>query len=254
MVDITATTSTRSTFRPTFYFWMTVALALVIFGGFGVSYFQPMASGNLRPMSPVVHLHGLFYFSWMLLLIVQSGLVNSGNVILHRTLGTLGISLATGLIIFASIISVVNIAASLEFGSNPFLFQLMYLNVAAIISFTILFSMAMNRTRQSDYHRRYILIATIAFIGAGINRAYVFAFGVDFAPFWFLYGVSDLFIAAILLHDWKTIGKPHPATLTGAAIVVAIQLLQWPVASTGAFESLTLWLAGLAGYSIVPLV
>lgn len=252
MVDITASPDTRSTFRPTFYFWMTVALAALIFGGFGVSYFQPMASGNLRPLSPVVHFHGLFYFAWMLLLMLQSGLVNSGNIALHRTLGTMGISVATGLVIFASVISVLNIAASLEIGPDPFLFQLMYLNIVAIVSFTILFTMAMNNTRRKDYHRRYILIATIAFIGAGINRFYVFAFEVDFAPFWILYAVSDLFIAAILLHDWKTLGKLHPASITGAAIVMAIQVLQWPIAGTGVFESVTYWLAGLAGYSIVP--
>jgi uncharacterized membrane protein YidH (DUF202 family) len=251
MVAVTASPRTQTAFRPTFYFWITVALAFVIFGGFGLSYFQPMASGNLRPMSPVVHLHGLFYFAWMLLLMLQSGLVNSGNVALHRRLGTLGISLATGLVIFASVISVVNIAASLELGPDPFLFQLMYLNLVAIVSFTILFSMAMNNTRRSDYHRRYILIATIAFIGAGINRFYVFAFEVNFAPFWFLYLVSDLFIAAILLHDWKVLGKVHPASLTGAALVIGIQLLHWPVAGSAAFESVTYWLAGLAGYSIV---
>lgn len=252
MVDTTAAPSPRVAFRPTFYFWMTFALAAVIFGGFGVSYLQPMASGNLRPMSPVVHVHGLFYFAWMILLMVQSGLVNSGNVALHRTLGTMGISIATGLVIFASVISVVNIAASLELGPDPFLFQLMYLNMVAICTFTILFCMAMNKTRQSDYHRRYILLATIGFIGAGINRFYVFAFDVNFAPFWFLYGVSDLFIAAILVHDWKLLGKPHPATLMGGGIVLVIQLLQWPIAGTAAFESLTYWLAGLTGYAIVP--
>lgn len=252
MVDITASTGTHSAFKPSFYFWMTVALAAVIFGGFGLSYFQPMASGSLRPMSPVVHFHGLFYFAWMILLMVQSGLVNSGNVVLHRTLGTMGISIATGLVIFAAVISVVNIAASLELGANPFIFQLMYLNLVAIVSFTILFSMAMNNTRRSDYHRRYILIATIAFIGAGINRFYVFAFEVDFAPFWILYAVSDLFIASMVLHDWKTLGKLHPATITGAAIVIAIQVMHWPISGTAAFESLTYWLAGLAGYAIVP--
>lgn len=252
MVEVTATPGTQRAFKPTFYFWMTVALAVVIFGGFGVSYFQPMATGNLRPMSPVVHFHGLFYFAWMALLMLQSGLVNSGNVALHRTLGTMGISIATGLIIMATVISILSTAASLEVGPAPFDFQLMYLNVVAISSFTILFVMAMRKTRQPEYHRRYILIATIAFIGAGINRFYVFIMDVEFAPFWFLYLVSDLFIAAIALHDWKTQGKLHPATITGAIIVVVIQAGQWSIAGTAAFESITYWLAGLSGYAIVP--
>jgi hypothetical protein len=163
----------------------------------------------------------------------------------------MGISIATGLVIFAAVISVVNIAASLELGPDPFLFQLNYLNVVAIVGFTVLFIMAIRKVRQADYHRRYILLATIAFIGAGINRFYVFMFDVPFASFWFLYFVSDLFIAAIVLHDWKTLGKLHPATITGGAIVVALQVSQWPLAGTAAVESLTYWLAGLAGYTMV---
>ncbi len=99
MVEITADLKSDSSFKPTFFFWMTVALAAIIFGGFGISYLQPIASGSLRPMSPVVHVHGIFYFAWIILLVVQSGLVNSRNIALHRTLGTIGISVATGLVI-----------------------------------------------------------------------------------------------------------------------------------------------------------
>lgn len=250
MVDITAPAEPRVSFQPTFYFWMTVALAAVIFGGFGLSYFQPMASGNLRPMSPVVHFHGLFYFAWMIILMLQSGFVNSGNMAWHRTLGTMGVSVATGLVLFASVISITNIAASLELRTDQFVFDLMYLNLVAIVTFTILFVMAMRKTREPEYHRRYILLATIGFIGAGINRFYVFIFNVEFAPFWLLYFISDLFIAAMLVYDWKKLGKIHPALITGGAIVIAIQLLQYPISGTEAFHSITYWLANLSGYEI----
>ena len=254
MVEATATLKTPSAFKPNFYFWMTAALAAVIFGGFGISYFAPMATGSLRPISPLVHFHGIFYFAWMILLMVQSGLVNSGNVALHRTLGTIGISVATGLVIFASVISIENTRASLELSADPFLFQLMYLNIVAISTFTILFIMAMRKTRQPEFHRRLVLLATVGFIGAGINRFYVAAFQVDFAPFWFIYLVSDLFILALIIHDWKTLQKLHPATISGGLIVVVIQLLQWPIAGTAAFESVTYWLVRLGGYAITPLV
>ena len=252
MVEATADLKITRTFKPNFYFWMTVVMAAIIFGGFGISYFQPMMSGNLRPMSPVVHFHGIFYFAWMILLMVQSGLVNSGNIRLHKSLGTAGISVATGLVILASVISILNTAAALEPGPNPFVFQLMYLNIVAISTFTVLFLMAMNNTRKREYHRRYILLATIGFIGAGINRFYVFVANVDFAPFWFLYFASDLLILSILFHDWKTDGKFHKATVTGGAIIVVIQFLQYPIAGTAAFESLTYWLVSLSGYEIVP--
>lgn len=250
MTDLAAPANSVRTFHPGFFFWTCVALALVIFGGFGISYIQPIASGSLRPMSPIVHVHGLFYFTWMVLLVVQSGLVSSGNVMLHRTLGTLGISVATGLIIFATVITILNIAVTLETSTDPFVFGLMYLSLAAIVSFTILFIMAMNKTRQPDYHRRYMLLATVAFIGAGINRFYVFLFDVQFAPFWFLNACADLFIVALALYDWKSLGRLHPATLTGGSIVITIQILQWPIAGTDSFASFTYWLVSLSGYDI----
>jgi len=147
---------------------------------------------------------------------------------------------------------VLNTAAALEVEASPFVFQLMYLNLVAIVTFTILFLMAMNTTRKAEYHRRYILLATISFIAAGINRFYVFIYEVEFAPFWFLYVCTDLLIAAMFIHDYKKLGKPHPALIKGAAIVVVIQLLQWPIAGTAAFESVTYWLVSWSGYSVVP--
>jgi len=172
------------------------------------------------------------------------------DVAMHRTLGTFGISIATGLVIFAAIISIENVRASLALGADPFLFELMYLNLVAIVTFLILFVLAMSKTRQPEYHRRLILLATIGFIGAGINRFYVFAFGVDFAPFWFLYAVSDLFILALVINDWRTLRRLHPATITGGLVIVVIQLLHWPVAGSPAFESITYWLVSLGGYQL----
>ncbi len=252
MTDVAAGAQPKIAFRPGFYFWMTVAMFATIFGGFGLSYFQPMVAGTLRPVSPIVHFHGLFYFTWMTLLVAQSGLVSSGNIALHKTLGTAGISIATGLVIFATVITILNVGASLELEVTPFLFELMYISLLAILIFTVLFILAIRNTRRPEYHRRLILLATIGFLGAGINRFYIFIFTVEFAPFWALYAIADLFIIALLVHDWRENRKIHPATLTGGLVNVVPQVLHVPIATSGAFESLTYWLVGLSGYAIVP--
>ena len=79
-------------FRPSFFFWMTLAMAFFVLGGFGMSYIVPMGEGTFPPAPPIVHLHGLIFFSWMILLVTQSALVGAGNVRLHRSLGTWGIA------------------------------------------------------------------------------------------------------------------------------------------------------------------
>ena len=58
---------TRATFRFSFFLGMTIVMALFIFSGFGLTYWMPMAAGSLAPLPPVVHLHGAFFFSWMVL-------------------------------------------------------------------------------------------------------------------------------------------------------------------------------------------
>jgi hypothetical protein len=59
-------------FQLSFFFWMSVVMTAFILGGFGLTYLQPIAAGSLTPLPPVVHLHGIFYFAWMLLLVVQT--------------------------------------------------------------------------------------------------------------------------------------------------------------------------------------
>ncbi|MEQ8954152.1 MAG: hypothetical protein RL120_08460 [Gammaproteobacteria bacterium] len=251
MTDLAVGAQPGISFKPGFYFWMSLAMFATIFGGFGLSYFLPMASDTLRPVSPIVHVHGIFYFSWMILLVAQSGLVSSGNIALHRTMGTAGVSVATGLVIFATVITVLNIGASLELEVSPFLFELMYISLLAISIFAVLFIFAIRNTRKPEYHRRFIMLATIGFLGAGINRFYIFIFSVEFAPFWALYAIADLFILAMLIHDWRKDGKIHPATATGGLINVIPQLLHVPIATSAAFESVTFWLVGLSGYAII---
>ena len=49
MAEMTADVGARQTPQTQFFFWMTVGMAAVIFGGFGLSYFIPMAKGELPP-------------------------------------------------------------------------------------------------------------------------------------------------------------------------------------------------------------
>ena len=59
----------RPAFRASFFFWIALAMAFFIFSGFGLTYWQPMATGTLQPLPPIVHLHGFFFSLWMLLLV-----------------------------------------------------------------------------------------------------------------------------------------------------------------------------------------
>ena len=107
-----ATTAASATageraFRPSFQFWMILAMCFFVFAGFGLHSFLPALQGDFPPAPPVVHLHGVVFIGWMLLLLLQSGLVGAGNVKLHRTLGTWGIAQGTATILMGLMMQLV---------------------------------------------------------------------------------------------------------------------------------------------------
>ena len=241
-----ASAITRS-FQPSFFFWMTVIMALFIFSGFGLTYWLPMATGSLAPLPPVVHLHGLFYFSWIVLLVVQSMLINAKKVQLHRSLGTFGIAIGTGVLILGALITVM--AARLGSADpSPTSNALNYLSVVAVLSFGTLFCLAIRNTSKPETHKRLILFATINLLPPGINRLYMVSLGLMGPPVLATYLTMDALAIAILVHDWRTHGKIGAASLTGAAFVFGPQLLYPLVAHSAAFASFSAMLGGLAYY------
>src|SRR5271169_5212774 len=80
-------------------------MALLIFGtvllGFAKTYFL---AGVFRAPLPswVIHVHGAAFTSWILLLIVQTSLVSTGRVAVHRRLGIIGFVLACLMVILGS--------------------------------------------------------------------------------------------------------------------------------------------------------
>jgi len=244
--------SARSTLaaRLSFFFWASAAMAAVVFGGFGVSYFVPMAAGDLPALPPVVHLHGLFYFAWMVLLVVQSLLVNTGNVALHRSLGTLGIGVATALTAFGAVITVLAARRDLTGPLADQVYGIVWISMVALVAFVMLFVMAIRNVRDSQAHRRYMLLATLPLIIAGLNRVFA-AFGVgfeNFATYVPKYLVADALIVAMLFHDRLVLGRVHRATAIGSAVNVIPQLLHAPLVGSGAWIAFTHWLAGLGYY------
>ncbi len=109
-------------FQPSFHLWMTLLMAAFVFTGFGMTYIAPLLTGTFKPAPPIVHLHGAVLFSWMVLLVTQSLLVNARNVRLHRSLGTFGISVATLVVVLSGTMQVVGASITTLKGSGPGVF------------------------------------------------------------------------------------------------------------------------------------
>jgi hypothetical protein len=101
--------------------------------------------------------------------------------------------------------------------------------------FAILVGAALYFRRRLEAHKRLMTLATISLLGAPIAR---FHLG---GPLTF-FGLSDLFIVAMLVYDLATRKKIHPATIWGGLLVVASQPLRLMISGTSAWMAFAGWL------------
>jgi hypothetical protein len=214
--------------KPTFFLWMTVLMAAFVFAGFGMTYLIPMAGGTLPPAPPVVHLHGLAYFLWMVLLVTQSMLVRAGNVALHRSLGMLGISLGTIMMITGALVTLLS-ATHNRYSQGPNYNHGTYLGIMAVLGFALLFTLAIRNVRQPDVHRRLILLAMLPVLPPGVHRVYMVPLGLTTFPVLAMYITLDLMALAILMQEWRATRRIGMHTRIGVAWILVQQALHYPV-------------------------
>src|SRR4051794_5225285 len=86
-----------------FFSSMAIAMALAVFIGFArtyylSSYFGTHATVSGGPITTIVHVHAALFTAWVLLFIVQTALVATQRVAVHRKLGIAGAVLASGMV------------------------------------------------------------------------------------------------------------------------------------------------------------
>ena len=236
----------RTSFRPSFYFWVVLVMALFVFGGFSLAALQRYLTSDPITMPPVVHLHGVTFISWMTLLMVQTWLINVKNVALHRSLGTFGIALGTAVLFTGALITL--LGGTGDPAASLFYYDLQYLAYMALLGFGILFTLAMRQTRNPENHRRLILFATIPLLPPGINRTYQVLFQLDYLPVLATYLTMAAIATAILVHQWRTTGKISMTSKVGAAVVFGQQLLHVPISRSDTFAEVTSFLSSLVYY------
>jgi hypothetical protein len=226
---------------------MSLIMTAFVFSGFGLTYLAPMAKSSLAPLPPVVHVHGLFYFSWMLLLVVQALLICTHKLAYHRSFGTFGIFLGTAMLALGSLLTV--LFTDLR-GKPPIPghYDLAYLSVVAMLSFGLLFCLAIRNVRNPENHKRLMLFATIVLLPPGINRLYMVSFGLTELPLLATYFTMNALALAVVVFDWRTTSKVQHATWIGLVVLLLAQILHPIIAHSAAFADFCGWLGSAARY------
>lgn len=250
---------TTRTASPYFYVWMAgLCLAMAVVG-FAPTYWLPVTSGRFQG-PPLAHIHGLLFTGWVVFFVVQAWLIASGRRQRHRTLGLIGISLATAMVIIGLLMAIHSTTRGIALGFGDQSMPFMSVPVTGIVVFAGLIVAAIANVRNEEVHKRLMLVATASLLQAAVGRWFrmflappeVLALPVADSPpppvqFSVAPGlIADIPIIIGIIYDWRTRGRPHPAYLIGGGIVLLAQLGRVPLSGSAAWHSMAGWLLTLA--------
>lgn len=215
-----------------FFTAMALAAVLTMFVGFSPSYFLRRA--ELPALPWLYHAHGVVFTAWIGLFIAQTALVAGHRTDIHRRLGVAG-----GVV--AALVFIAGVAVSVEtlrrsggppVGDPRFFFAI---PMGDIIVFGALVAAAILLRRRADAHKRLMLLATISLLTAAVAR---FLTQLQLGGAVGLFLGTDLFVLAVVVYDFASRGRVHPATLWGGAAVVLFKPLLFALSGTPAWLAL----------------
>ena len=225
--------------RNLFSIFAVVAFAIV-FAGFARTFFLRFLFASPR-MPVYLHLHGLLFSGWFVLFFIQTRLIASRRVDLHRRLGILGAGLA-GLAVPVAIGVAIRAGRRVyETRSKPFSAEgpPLALDFGACLAFTVFIGLALYFRRRRDIHQRLMLLGSSSILLPALGRIPgLFSVG----GLWGLVGFAEIVPMTFILFDTVRSRRLHAAFAWGGLGIV----LSWPtfllVGSTGFWLRFAEWL------------
>jgi hypothetical protein len=247
--------SVRASARPTsqyFYVYMALSCLAVAVLGFAPTYWLPLTTGTFNA-NPIVHVHGLLFFTWTLFFVFQTWLAASGRVVKHRDVGMIGVSFATAMTIFGTLAAINTMKTSAALGLKNEGIAFAIVPLSGIVFFAVIFALAVMNVRRPETHKRLMLLAAISILDAPIARWFLTFLAPPGPP-----GpppvavtilpalVACLLLVVAIVVDWRTRGRPHPVYVWGGLALVAVKVLNLPLSTTTFWHSLAGGMLALA--------
>jgi MFS family permease len=226
--------------RRWFFTGMGFAVLATVSAGFAPTYYlKPLFATPALPLS--VHIHGALFSAWVLLFAAQTSLVAANRTDLHKRLGSGGAVLAVAMVVSGLVVAIASARAAHPalgaLATAPPLFVLV-IPLASVVVFTILAGLGLYYRRRADAHKRLMLLATIALLPPALGRIRVLSAAGPSAFF----GVTVLFIVAVVAYDNWTRRRVHPVSLWGGLFLALSFPARIAVGHTEAWLTFARWL------------
>ena len=228
-----------------FYGGMALAILAVAVLGFARTYFLrpilPVPTPALPALTHLVHLHAFLFTAWVVLLFIQTRLVAARRIDLHLRLGVVTAGVAVVMVVVGVLVALHAVLRGVApFGMDPYRFMIVPLVAITLFAVFVVAGIRARR-RDSQAHKRYMLLGTIALLPPAVARwALLLGLGPPI-----VLTVATLFLVPLFVWDWKALGRIHPVTLWGGLAIAVSGPLRLLVSRTDGWSTVSHWLVSL---------
>jgi hypothetical protein len=223
-----------------FYGGVSVAFLVTTLVGFARSYFLKTAF-HTPPLTPLLHVHGLVGTAWLVLLVVQSGLVSAGRVDLHMKLGIAAALVAAA---FVPLGIMVPLAMARHGAVTPERLVFLIFPLSQALMFGGFVGAALRHRKRPEIHKRLILLGTATMVVPAISRLLMLVHVPKGLSPVVALALATAFVVAGMVHDWRTRGRVHRLYLWGALAIMLSGPVRFGLGHTAAWQSLARHLVG----------
>ena len=197
-----------------FFTGIAVTMIAVAAAGFLPSVLD--SAGRRAPLSPLAAVHGIVYLAWLILFVVQSRLVASGNVAIHRRVGVAGGFLLALMIPlgYTTTVSMIrrgfDLSGDLKIDRDPLSESVFPLG--DLLMFAVLVSAAIAYRQRPEIHKRLMLFGNILLMGPALTHFIGHTPQLARMPAMIILVPLTLFFVAAIVRDYLLAGRVHPLT------------------------------------------
>jgi hypothetical protein len=204
-----------------FYFAMSLLVASVVVYGFSQTIDHNLI--HAEPRRPwLLWVHGALFSSWLAFFILQSALVRTHNVKLHRTLGWFGAGVGTLITIVGTSTAIVMDRFYFLRAHHPGPKLFFAIQLLDMLSFTSMFWLAVYWRKKPEFHRRLILIAICVLTSEALMRF------PHSGPDWAYCGVDGLILLGVI-RDLVVHRKVHVVYRYAVPALIVLQILMFQI-------------------------
>ena len=227
--------------RTTLFLPLAIGLLSLALSGFWFTYWRPLFAGGT--LAVILHVHGVLWFGWFVLLVIQARLIRSGKTQLHRVVGTAGVPYTGLLVVVSSMVAVQAIARDAHLLTQSIETVPTIIPLTQIVMFTVFFGLAVARLQQPEAHKRLIILAALVAVTPALARISIGVLGAPNIPL--IFTVSTLLIVLVAYLDWRRTGRLHSVYLWGGIAILTVRVLRIPLAMSPAWSALARQMSGV---------